>query len=100
MVVERSRFFLRAGRRFDTCGGYGIVPVAQRIEHRCSKPGVGGSNPSGCIDRLRIHLLMKAKFKSWDLVQFERNMKIPPERVWPLTQSCGAFRLRFGSVPR
>jgi hypothetical protein len=49
---------------------------------------------------LRIHLLMKAKFKSWDLVQFERNMKIPPESVWPLTQSCGAFRLRFGSVPR
>jgi hypothetical protein len=28
---------------------------------------------------LIIHLLMKAKFKFWDLVLFERNMKIPPE---------------------
>jgi hypothetical protein len=48
---------------------------------------------------LIIHLLMKAKFKFWDLVLFERNMKIPPESVWPLTQSCGALRLRFGPVP-
>ena len=81
MVGERSGFFSRAGCRFDTCGGYGIVPVAQRIEHRCSKPGVGGSNPSGCIDRLRIHLLMEAKFKSWDLALFERAMKITHWRV-------------------